>query len=142
TMNLPEIVSPAEWQAAHERLLAKEKTATRERDALAAERRGGPMVRIEKDSVFEGPQGKASLPDLFEGRRQLLLYHFMFAPGVEGWPSAGCPGCSMFVDNVCELAHLHARDTSFCLVSRAPLANIEAYRQRMGWEMPWFSSFE
>jgi predicted dithiol-disulfide oxidoreductase (DUF899 family) len=140
TMNLPEIVSPAEWQAAHEKLLAKEKAATRERDALAAERRRLPMVRIEKDYVFEGPQGKANLLDLFAGRRQLLLYHFMFAPGVEGWPSAGCPGCSMFVDQIGHLAHLHARGTSFVLVSRAPLANIEPYRKRMGWKIPWFSS--
>ena len=140
TMNLLQIVSPAEWQAAHEELLAKEKTATRERDALAAERRRLPMVRIDKDYVFEGPQGKASLLDLFEGRHQLILYHFMFAPGVEGWPSAGCPGCSMFVDQVGHLAHLHARDTSFVLVSRAPLANLEAYKKRMGWTIPWYSS--
>ncbi len=140
TMNLPQIVSPAEWQAAHEKLLAKEKAATHARDALAAERRRQPMVRIEKDYVFEGPQGKASLLDLFEGRRQLILYHFMFAPDVEGWPSAGCPGCSMVVDQVGHLAHLHARDTSFALVSRAPLANIEQYRKRMGWSIPWYSS--
>jgi predicted dithiol-disulfide oxidoreductase (DUF899 family) len=140
TMNLPEIVSPSEWQAAHEKLLAKEKVATRERDALAAERRRQPMVRIEKDYVFEGSQGKVSLLDLFEGRRQLILYHFMFAPGVEGWPSAGCPGCSMFVDQIGHLSHLHARDTSFALVSRAPLANLEAYRKRMGWKIPWYSS--
>jgi predicted dithiol-disulfide oxidoreductase (DUF899 family) len=139
-MNLPQIVSPAEWQAAHEKLLAKEKAATHARDALAAERRRQPMVRIEKDYVFEGPQGKASLLDLFEGRRQLILYHFMFAPDVEGWPSAGCPGCSMVVDQVGHLAHLHARDTSFALVSRAPLANIEQYRKRMGWSIPWYSS--
>ncbi|HEV8581096.1 MAG TPA: DUF899 domain-containing protein [Thermoanaerobaculia bacterium] len=139
-MNLPEIVSPSEWQAAHEKLLAKEKVATRERDALAAERRRQPMVRIEKDYVFEGSQGKVSLLDLFEGRRQLILYHFMFAPGVEGWPSAGCPGCSMFVDQIGHLSHLHARDTSFALVSRAPLANLEAYRKRMGWKIPWYSS--
>lgn len=140
TMNLPETVSPAEWQAAHEKLLAKEKAATHARDALAAERRRLPMVRIEKDYVFEGPQGKASLLDLFEGRRQLILYHFMFAPGVEGWPSAGCPGCSMFVDQIGHLAHMEARDTSFALVSRAPLANIEAYQERMGWTVPWYSS--
>lgn len=139
-MNLPKIVSQAEWQAAHEEMLAQEKAATHARDALAAERRRLPMVRIEKDYVFEGPDGKARLLDLFEGRHQLLLYHFMFAPEVEGWPSAGCPGCSMFVDQIGHLAHLHARDTSFALVSRAPLENIEAYRQRMGWTIPWFSS--
>jgi predicted dithiol-disulfide oxidoreductase (DUF899 family) len=140
TMKLPRVVSQAEWEAAHEELLAKEKEATRARDALAAERRRQPMVRIDKDYVFEGPEGKASLLDLFDGRRQLILYHFMFAPGVDGWPSAGCDGCSMVVDNVGHLANLHARDTSFVLVSRAPLANIEAYIERMGWTVPWFSS--
>jgi predicted dithiol-disulfide oxidoreductase (DUF899 family) len=139
-LSLPPVVSTAEWQAAHEELLAKEKEATRERDALAAERRRQPMVRIDKDYAFEGPGGKARLVDLFEGRRQLILYHFMFAPGVGGWPEAGCPGCSMFVDQIGHLAHIHARDTSFALVSRAPLARIEAYRERMGWGLPWFSS--
>lgn len=139
-MDLPRIVSPAEWQAAHEKLLVKEKEATRARDALAAERRRLPMVRIDRDYVFAGPNGNASLSDLFEGRRQLILYHFMFAPGVDGWPTAGCPGCSMVVDQIGHLAHMHARDTSFVLVSRAPLANIEAYKKRMGWTIPWFSS--
>jgi predicted dithiol-disulfide oxidoreductase (DUF899 family) len=139
-MHLPRVVSPAEWQAAHDQLLVKEKAATRARDALAAERRRLPMVRIEKSYVFEGPDGKARLLDLFEGRRQLILYHFMFAPGVEGWPSAGCPGCSFFVDQIGNLAHLHTRNTSFALVSRASLAQIEAYKKRMGWTIPWFSS--
>ncbi|MGH8599409.1 MAG: DUF899 domain-containing protein [Burkholderiales bacterium] len=137
---LPPIVSQDEWQAAQERMLAKEKQAFRARDALAAERRRQPIMRIDKDYVFEGPHGKAHLPDLFEGRRQLLVYHFMFAPGVHGWPDAGCPGCSMFVDNLGHPAHLQARDTSLALVSRAPLANIERYRQRMGWNRPWVSS--
>jgi predicted dithiol-disulfide oxidoreductase (DUF899 family) len=141
-VNLPEIVSEAEWQAAHERLLAKEKQATRERDALAAERRRQPMVEIEKDYRLEGPEGEARLVDLFQGRRQLILYHFMFGPGASGWPDAGCDGCSMFVDQVGHLGHLHARDTSFALVSRAPLEKIEAYRNRMGWDIPWFSSAE
>jgi predicted dithiol-disulfide oxidoreductase (DUF899 family) len=97
-MDLPQVVSPAEWHAVRDELLVKEKEATRARDALAAERRRLPMVRIDKDYVFEGPDGESSLLDLFEDRRQLILYHFMFAPGVEGWPTAGCPGCSMFVD--------------------------------------------
>jgi predicted dithiol-disulfide oxidoreductase (DUF899 family) len=141
-INLPEVVPPEEWQGAREQLLAKEKEATRARDALAAERRRQPMVLIDKEYVFDGPGGKASLLDLFDGRRQLVLYHFMFAPDVEGWPTAGCEGCSMFVDQVGHLAHLHARDTSFVLVSRAPLANIERYRERMGWDIPWFSSAE
>jgi predicted dithiol-disulfide oxidoreductase (DUF899 family) len=139
-VSLPTVVSAAEWQAAHEQLLANEKEATRARDALAAERRRQPMVRIDREYVFEGPGGQASLVDLFEGRPQLILYHFMFAPGVGGWPSAGCPGCSMFVDQIGHLAHLHARNTSFALVSRAPLATIEPYRERMGWTVPWFSS--
>jgi predicted dithiol-disulfide oxidoreductase (DUF899 family) len=134
------VVSPAEWKAAHEALLAKEKAATRTRDALAAERRRQPMVKIDKNYVFEGPQGKAGLLELFEGRRQLILYHFMFGPGAHGWPEAGCPGCSMFVDQVGHLAHFHARDTSLVLVSIAPLAKIESYRKRMGWTIPWLSS--
>jgi predicted dithiol-disulfide oxidoreductase (DUF899 family) len=138
--NLSQVVSAAEWQAAHEKLLVKEKAATRARDALAAERRRQPMVRIDKEYVFEGPDGEVSLLDLFAGRRQLILYHFMFAPGVEGWPTAGCPGCSMFVDQIGHLAHPHARDTTLVLVSRAPLAQIEPYRKRMGWPVPWFSS--
>ena len=94
----PQIVSREEWQRARDQLLVKEKAATRARDALAAERRRLPMVRIEKDYVFDGPGGKVGLLDLFEGRRQLIIYHFMFAPDVDGWPSAGCPGCSMVVD--------------------------------------------
>ncbi|MDQ3777651.1 MAG: DUF899 domain-containing protein [Actinomycetota bacterium] len=136
-MELPPVVSPTEWQAARERLLAKEKEATRTRDALAAERRRLPRVRIDKHYVFDGPDGKKTLLDLFEGRRQLIVYHFMFGPNQE----AGCDGCSMFVDQIGHLAHLHARDTSFALVSRAPLEKIERYRKRMGWTIPWFSSF-
>jgi predicted dithiol-disulfide oxidoreductase (DUF899 family) len=138
-MNLPRVVSQSEWEAARGELLAKEKEAARSRDALAAERRRLPMVRIETDYVFEGPDGKARLLDLFEGRRQLIVYHFMFAPGAPGWPDAGCDGCSMFVDQVGHLAHLHARDTSFALVSRASVEKIEAYKQRMGWTIPWYS---
>ena len=137
-MNLPPVVSEREWQAAHEALLAQEKEATRARDALAAERRRLPMVRIEKEYVFDGPGGKTTLLDLFEGRRQLLLYHFMFGPNQD----AGCDGCSMFADQICHLAHLHARDTSFALVSRAPFEKIAGYRERMGWTIPWVSSFD
>ncbi len=136
-MQLPPIVSQQEWKAAREKLLAKEKAATHARDALAAERRRLPRVRIEKDYAFDGPAGKASLVDLFDGRRQLIVYHFMFGPNQE----VGCPGCSMVLDQICHLAHLHARDTSFAAVSRAPIAKIEAYRKRMGWTIPWFSSF-
>jgi predicted dithiol-disulfide oxidoreductase (DUF899 family) len=137
---LPPIVSQSQWQAAQARMLEKEKQATRARDALAAERRRLPMVHIDKDYAFQGPGGAARLADLFEGRRQLIVYHFMLAPGVHGWPDAGCPGCSMFVDNLGHPAHLHARDTSLALVSLAPLANIERYRKRMGWDRPWYSS--
>src|SRR2546428_2350268 len=114
----PQVVSPTEWQAARDKLLIKEKQARRARDALAAERRRLPMVRIDKDYVFEGPDRTASLLDLFDGRRQLIVYHFMFAEGVDGWPSAGCPGCSMFTDQIAHLAHLHARNTTLVLVSR------------------------
>src|ERR1044072_7900405 len=136
-MKLPPVVSASEWQAARDELLAKEKEATRARDALAAERRRLPMVEIDKRYVFEGPDGNASLHDLFEGRRQLILYHFMFGPNRD----AGCDGCSMFVDQIGHLAHLHARDTSFALVSRAPIGKIDSYRKRMGWTIPWVSSF-
>src|SRR5213082_1330510 len=136
-MNLPRIVSQTEWQAALEKLRTKEKELTRRHDALAAERRRLPIVRIDKSYVFDGPGGKASLLDLFERRRQLCLYHFMFGPNQE----EGCQGCSMFIDQVAHPAHLHARDTSFAIVSRAPIAKIEAYRKRMGWTFPWVSSF-
>jgi len=137
-MNLPPVVSETEWQAAQETLHADEKEATRARDALAAKRRRLPMVRIDKDYAFDGPDGKVTLLDLFEDRRQLLLYHFMFGPNQD----AGCDGCSMFVDQIGHLAHLHARDTSFALVARAPITKLEAYRKRMGWTIPWYSSHE
>jgi predicted dithiol-disulfide oxidoreductase (DUF899 family) len=136
-MQMPPVVSKEEWTAAREKLLEKEKAATHARDALAAERRRLPRVRIEKEYEFQGPNGKVSLADLFEGRRQLLLYHFMFGPNRD----AGCPGCSMVLDQICPLPHLHARDTSFAAVSRAPIEKIAAYRKRMGWEIPWVSSF-
>jgi predicted dithiol-disulfide oxidoreductase (DUF899 family) len=139
-MELPKVVTQEKWQAALDRLRVKEKKATDARDALAAERRKLPRVLIDKDYVFENSDGKASLLDLFEGRRQLVLYHFMFAPGVEGWPDAGCSGCSMVGDQVCNLAHLRARDTSFAFVSLAPFQNLERYKARMGWDIPWYSS--
>jgi predicted dithiol-disulfide oxidoreductase (DUF899 family) len=137
----PPIMSAAEWGIAREKLLVKEKAATRAHDALAAERRRLPMVLIEKQYVFEGPNGTASLVDLFDGKPQLLLYHFMFAPGVHGWPDAGCPGCSMFVDQIGHQSHFHARNVNFVLVSHAPLPQIQAYRKRMGWTLPWLSSY-
>lgn len=139
---LPRIVSESEWRAAYVTLFEKEKDLTHRRDALAAERRRLPMTRVEKDYAFEGSAGKVRLLDLFDGRPQLLLYHFMFTEGVRGWPEAGCPGCSMFLDNIGQYTrvHLNARDVSFAVVSLAPLANIEAYRKRMQWSVPWVSS--
>ncbi|MGH7540306.1 MAG: DUF899 domain-containing protein, partial [Gemmatimonadota bacterium] len=136
TPTLPKVVSRDEWIAAREELLKKEKEATRARDALAAERRRLPMVRIDKEYVFEGPQGDATLLDLFEGRRQLVLYHFMFGPSA----NEGCDGCSLVVDNMGHPAHLNARDITRVLVSRAPLEKIEPFRKRMGWAIPWYSS--
>jgi predicted dithiol-disulfide oxidoreductase (DUF899 family) len=140
--SLPRVVSHEEWRKAREAFLAKEKELTHARDALAAERRRLPMERVEKKYVFEGPNGDVSLLDLFEGRLQLLLYHFMFAEGVDGWPEAGCSGCSMFMDNLGQftLTHLAHRDVSFAVVSRGPLANLSAYKQRMSWSAPWVSS--
>jgi predicted dithiol-disulfide oxidoreductase (DUF899 family) len=137
-VNLPPIVSAEEWRVARDELLVKEKEATKALAALAAERRRLPMVKIDKDYVFEGPDGEARLVDLFEGRRQLLLYHFMFGPNQD----VGCDGCSLFADQVGHLAHLHARDTSFAFISRAPLAKIKPYKRRMGWTIPWYSSFD
>ncbi len=141
-MDRPQVVSPSEWQAARERLLVKEKEATRARDALAAERRRLPMVRVEKDYAFEGSEGEASLLDLFDGRSQLIVYRFFFEPGVAGWPESGCTGCSMFVDNIGHFAlpHLHARDTSLVLTSPAPQDDIERLKRRMGWTIPWFTT--
>jgi predicted dithiol-disulfide oxidoreductase (DUF899 family) len=138
-MSLPDVVSREEWRAARKALLVKEKELTRQRDALNAERRRLPMVEIEKDYVFDGPRGEVGLLDLFEGRRQLIVRHFMFDPS---WDD-GCPSCSAAADEVCEglLEHLHVRDTSFAVVSRAPLARIEDYKARRGWTFPWYSSF-
>lgn len=138
-MSLPKVVSRDEWLAAREELLSKEKEFTRQRDTLNAERRMLPMVRIDKDYVFEGPEGKASLLDLFEGRRQLIVGHFMFDPSWED----GCSSCTAGADEISDglLRHLHVRDTTFVYVSRAPLAKIEAYKKRKGWTFPWYSSY-
>ena len=136
----PPIASEEAWRVAHEKVRVKEKALTDAHDALAAERRRLPMVKIAKRYRFEGDKSQATLLDLFEGRRQLILYHFMFAPGVEGWPEAGCSGCSFVADQIPHLSHLHARDTAFVLVSLAPFARIKRYRRRMGWTIPWFSS--
>lgn len=136
-MSLPEIVPRAEWRAARAELLLKEKAVTRARDALNAERRGLPMVEIDTEYVFEGGDGKATLLDLFDGRNQLVVYHFMFAPA---W-DAGCRSCSGFLDQIGHLAHLKARGTTFTAVSRAPYTKILPFKARMGWTVPWYSSY-
>ena len=137
-MSLPAVVSREEWREARRQLLAREKEATRQRDALNAERRGLPMVRIDTEYVFEGPEGKATLADLFGGRRQLIVQHVMFGPD---WDAA-CPGCTASVDerSAGVLTHLASRDTAFVLVSRAPLAKLQAYAASRGWTVPWYSA--
>src|SRR6202161_448684 len=137
TIDNPKIVSREEWFAARKKLLAKEKQLTRERDALAAERRQLPWVQIEKNYVFDSPGGKKTLADLFEGRSQLVVYHFMFGPE---W-NEGCPSCSFNMDHTDgALVHLAQRDVSFAAVSRAPLSKIEAFKKRLGWRFAWVSS--
>jgi predicted dithiol-disulfide oxidoreductase (DUF899 family) len=139
-MNAQTTVSPKEWEAAREALLVREKELTRARDALAAERRRMPWLAVEKEYRFEGPDGPASLADLFDGRRQLIVYRFFFEPGVRGWPEHGCTGCSFMADQVSHLAHLNARDTTFVLASRAPQPEIRRYAERMGWtDIPWYT---
>jgi predicted dithiol-disulfide oxidoreductase (DUF899 family) len=138
-MSLPDIVSREEWLQARKALLEREKELTRLKDQLNADRRRLPMVEIDKPYVFEGPDGPARLIDLFEGRRQLFVQHFMFDPA---WDT-GCPACTSFVDELSNglMEHLHIRDTTFALISRAPLEKIEAYRKSEGWDIPWYSSF-
>ena len=134
--NFPEVVTREQWVSARKELLKKEKELTHHREQVNAERRSLPMVKVDKDYTFESQQGSIKLPDLFEGRRQLIVYHFMFDPA---WDE-GCPGCSFVADNIGNLAHLHARNTTLVLVSRAPVEKIEAYKKRMGWNIPWYSS--
>jgi predicted dithiol-disulfide oxidoreductase (DUF899 family) len=138
-MSLPEIVSREEWLAARKALLQREKELTRLKDALNADRRRLPMVRVDKAYRFAGPAGETTLAGIFEGRRQLVLQHFMFDPS---WDD-GCPSCSADVDEIADglLEHLHIRDTTFAAVSRAPFAKLEAYRTRKGWSFPWYSSY-
>src|ERR1700728_5194507 len=135
-----EIVSGQEWEAARQVLLAKEKALTRSRDALAAERRRMPWMLVERKYEFDGPRGKVSLADLFEGRRQLIVYRAFFEPGVYGWPEHACPGCSLVADQVAHVAHLNARDTTLVFASRAPQPDIERVKARMGWDsIPWYT---
>jgi predicted dithiol-disulfide oxidoreductase (DUF899 family) len=138
-MSLPQVVSRGDWVTARKQLLAQEKAFTRQRDALNAARRRLPMVEIDKAYSFEGPQGTATLLDLFEGRRQLIVGHFMFDPR---WDD-GCPSCSAGAAEISDglLEHLHTRDTTFAYVSRAPLAKIASYKARKGWTFPWYSSY-
>ena len=136
-MTLPRVTTREEWLAARIELLAAEKESFRARDALTQRRRELPMVELEKDYVFDGPDGPTSLSDLFDGRRQLIVYHFMFDPT---WDE-GCVSCSFLSDNLPLLSHLRHRDTNFVAISRAPLDKITAYKQRMGWTFPWLSSY-
>ncbi|MGI8754644.1 MAG: DUF899 domain-containing protein [Acidimicrobiales bacterium] len=138
-MALPKITSYDEWRAARVELLAEEKALTRARDALNTQRRELPMVRVDKDYRFDGPSGPVGLVDLFGGRPQLIVQHFMFDPA---WDD-GCPSCTSGVDELADglVDHLQKRNTTYVLVSRAPIDKIENYRQRRGWTLPWYSSF-
>jgi len=137
-MSLPKIASRDEWLAPRKELLAKEKDLTRLRDAQNVERRNLPMVEIDKDYEFDGPSGKVRLIDLFEGRPQLIIYHFMFHPE---WDE-GCPSCTAGTNELSPgfLEHLHTRDTTYAMVSRAPLAKLEGWKAKQGWDIPWYSS--
>ena len=137
TIPHPPVVSRAQWRAERLELLQKEKAATRERDRVSAIRRRLPMVRLETHYQFEGPDGPRDLAQLFEGRRQLIIYHFMFDPAWE----KGCPGCTGFVDSLGDLSLLAERETSFALISRAPYEKLARYREERGWRLPWYSSF-
>jgi predicted dithiol-disulfide oxidoreductase (DUF899 family) len=134
--NLPEVVSRDEWLTARRELLAREKELTRLRDRLNADRRRLPMVRVDEPYAFEGPDGRLSLLDLFEGRPQLVMHHFMYGPDQDH----ACPSCSSAADQIGRLRQLHARNTTLVAVSRAPYPDLAAFRERMGWEFPWYSS--
>jgi predicted dithiol-disulfide oxidoreductase (DUF899 family) len=138
-MSLPRIATRDEWLAAREELLEDEKELTHRRDEINTKRRELPMVPIEKDYVFDGPEGEVRLIDIFDGRRQLIIYHFMFHPEWED----GCPSCTAGTDEVSKgfIEHLHIRDTTYALVSRAPLAKLERWKAARGWDLPWYSSF-
>ena len=133
----PSIATRDEWLVERKRLLDHEKEVTRHRDRVSAERRRLPMVQLDKKYTFDGTEGKRSLLDLFDGHRQLIVYHFMFDPE---WDK-GCPGCTGYVSSLGDLSLLDDRDTRFVLVSRAPLAKLEAYKAQKGWHRPWYSSF-
>lgn len=138
-MEMPPVVSAEQWEAARQELLVREKELTRARDALAAARRRMPRMAVEKAYRFVGSNGPATLLDLFEGRRQLVVYRFFFEPGVNGWPEHGCRGCSFLADQVAHVAHLNARDTTLAFVSRAPQPDIARLKSRFGWTVPWYT---
>jgi predicted dithiol-disulfide oxidoreductase (DUF899 family) len=138
-MQAPPAVSAQEWEAARQRLLVKEKELVRARDALAAQRRRMPWLAVDKPYEFDGPDGRMSLPDLFHGRRQLIVYRAFLEPGVDGWPEHACRGCSMIADHVGNLAHLNARNTTLVFASRASQPEIARVKARMGWGMPWYT---
>ena len=146
-MKTPAIVSPDEWMAAWEKMLVKEKELTRARDALAAERRRMPWMAVEKNYKFNGPDGELSLLDMFDGRRQLIIYRAFYDPDITTFPKSGgsyperaCVGCSFVADQVAHPAHLNARDTTLAFVSRSPQTEIQSLKQRMGWQLiPWYS---
>jgi predicted dithiol-disulfide oxidoreductase (DUF899 family) len=141
-MDVPHVVSGEEWRAARKDLLAREKEVTRAKDAVDAARRQLPVTEVTKDYTFTGPAGQVGLPGLFDGRRQLISYYFMWRHEQSGFPGEdqGGPTCSFLADSIGDVSHLHACDTTLVLVSRAPIASIERFRQRMGWQVPWYSS--
>jgi predicted dithiol-disulfide oxidoreductase (DUF899 family) len=146
-MDLPPIVPPEEWEAARQQLLVQEKELTRARDAMAAARRRMPWTAVERDYRFEGPAGPVTLADLFDGRRQLIVYRAFYAPDVTTYPASGgsyperaCAGCSLVADQVAHPAHLNARDTTLVFVSHAPQSDIRSLQERMGWQaIPWYT---
>jgi predicted dithiol-disulfide oxidoreductase (DUF899 family) len=142
-MDNPRVVAPAEWLAARTDLLAREKEATRAKDAVDAARRALPMTEVTKAYTFTGPDREVGLAGLFDGRRQLITYHFMWRHEQSGFPGEdrGCPTCSFLVDSIGDPSHLHACNTTLVLVSRAPYPSIERFQKRMGWQLPWYSSY-
>jgi len=141
-MQTPPIVSAQAWAAAHAEMLVKEKELTRARDALAAQRRRMPWTPVPNRYAFDGPDGRANLLDLFDGRRQLIVYRAFMDPGVEGWPEHGCSGCSLMADHVGDLSHLNARDTTLVYASRGSQQDITRIKDRMGWTIPWYTIVE
>lgn len=141
-MKTPPIVSAQDWAAAQQKMLIKEKELTRARDALAAQRRRMPWTPVEKPYAFDGPDGRVGLLDLFDGRRQLIVYRAFVDPGVHGWPDHGCVGCSLMADHIGNLAHLNARNTTLVYASRGSQADLQRVQARMGWNIPWYTMLD